>query len=350
MERDAPLFFTGADLALGLLSFVVPFAAVTLTMPPFLSFLRRKGMTVDDVHKQPPAKVPSPVGPVIFAAAVLGEVVVYLAFGTLVPVALIGVAAVAFLIGLWDDLWSLGGAAKPILLLFAAAPLVAAVEFEPNLYASRLTFPFLGPTSAHFTIYTILVVAAFPIVANAFNMMDSFNGEMSGFTFLCTLVLAFGILLHTYSTSGYSLARLAASLPLLAVSAGFYIFNRYPSRAFDGNSGSLFLGAMFAALAITGGVEVAAIVAIIPAILNSFYILSSVRGFVERRKMSARPTFMGNDGMLYATPERSAPDTLARLVLLAGPLTERKLVREVLELTMVTCLLSALTSVLTWVL
>ena len=180
-------------------------------------------------------------------------------------------------------------------------------------------------------------------------MMDSFNGEMSGFTFLCTLALAFGVLLHTYAASGYSLARLAAVFPLLAVSAGFFVFNRYPSRAFDGNSGSLFLGAMFAALAITGGVEVAAIVAIIPAILNSFYILSSVRGFVERRKMSARPTFMGSDGMLYATPDPSAPDTLARLVLLAGPLSERRLVGEVLELTAVTCLLSALTSVLTWV-
>jgi UDP-N-acetylglucosamine--dolichyl-phosphate N-acetylglucosaminephosphotransferase len=343
------LFFSGSDLLFMALAFFLPLVAVLLATPPFLSFLRRRGMVVDDVHKQPPTKVPSPVGPIIFAAAVLGEIVVFLAFGTLVPVALIGVAAVAFLVGLWDDLSSLGGATKPILLLLASLPLVASVTFQSNLYEPRLTFPILGATGEHFTIYTLLVVAAFPIVANAFNMMDSFNGEMPGFTFLCTLALAFGVALHVYATSGYSLARLAAVLPLLAVSAGFYFFNRNPSRAFDGNSGSLFLGAMFAALAITGGVEVAAIVAIIPAILNSFYILSSVRGFVERRKMSARPTFMGKDGMLYATPDPSAPDTLARLVLLAGPLSEKKLVREVLELTAVTCVLSVLTSVLTWV-
>lgn len=343
------MFFGGTDLALLAVAFVAPLVLTLLAMPSYLSFLRRRGMVLDDVHKQPRTKVPSPAGPIIFAAAVAGEALVYLAYGTLVPLAIIGVATVAFVVGIWDDLSVLGGLTKPLLLLFAAVPLVAAVLVEPGLYEPRLAFPLLGQTSEHFTIYTLLVVASFPIVANAFNMMDSFNGEIGGFTFLSTLALTFGVVLHAYATPGFSLARLAATLPLLAVSAGFYVFNRYPSRAFDGNSGSHVFGAMFAALAITSGVEVAAVVAIIPAILNSFYILSSVRGFVERRRMSTRPTLMGEDGRLYATPERSAPTTLARLVLLAGPLMEKKLVREILELTAVTCILSALTSVLTWV-
>ena len=343
------MFLVGTDFLLMALALLIPFLALLFSMPPYLGFLKRRGMVVDDVHKQPPTKVASPAGPVIFVAAALGEAVVYLAYGTLVPLVIVGVAAVAFTIGLWDDLSVLGGVAKPVLLLFAAAPLIAGVLVGPGLYEPRLTFPILGPTGEHFTIYTILAVTAFPIVANAFNMMDSFNGEVAGFTFLSALALTFGVVLHAYVSSGYSLARVAATLPLLAISAGFYVFNRHPSRAFDGNSGSHVFGAMFAALAITGGVEVAAIVAIIPAILNSFYILSSVRGFVERRMMSARPTMMGTDGRLYATPDQSAPTTLARLVLLAGPLSEKKLVREVLELTAVACVLSAFTSVLTWV-
>lgn len=335
-------------LLLGLI-FVLPLALTLLVMPPYLRFLARRDSVVEDVHKQPPSKVPSPVGPIIFSAAVVGEAAVYFAYGSLVPLAVIGVTAVAFAVGLWDDLSALGGLAKPFLLLFAAAPLVISVLIQPDLYEARLYFPILGATSEHFTIYTLLVIAAFPIVANAFNMMDSFNGEIPGFTFLASLALTFGVALHAYVTSGFSIARVAATLPLLAVSVGFYVFNRYPSRAFDGNSGSLALGAMFAALAITDGVEVAAIVAMIPAILNSFYILSSVRGFVERRKMGARPTFMGQDGKVYASTEPSAPTTLARMVLLAGPLPERQLVREILKLTAVTCLLSAITSVLTWV-
>jgi len=318
-------------------------------MPSYVGFLIRRGRTVDDVHKQPVVKVPSPVGPVIFAAAALGEVVAYLASANLVPLAILGASAVAFVVGLYDDMGVLGGKVKPLLLLAAFLPLLAFLKFQPDLYEPRLYFPILGATGEHFTIYTLLAVAAFPIVANAFNMMDSFNGEISGFSTLASLALTIGLLLHSAVIPGFSTARLAAALPLLAVSAGFHLFNRYPSRAFDGNSGSLVFGTMFAALAITGGVEIAAVVAILPSILNSFYILSSLRGFVERRQMGSRPTYMTEDGILHASESSSAPLTLARLVLLPGPLPEKELVRNILQLAGVACLLSVMTSFLTWV-
>ena len=108
-------------------------------------------------------------------------------------------------------------------------------------------------------------------------------------------------------------------------------------------------GALFAGLAITGGIEVAAMIAIVPAILNSFYTLSSVRGFVERRKMVSRPTYIGTDGLLHASTEGDAPNTLVRLVLLASPLSERDLVKNIVALTAIACLFSVAISVLTWV-
>ncbi|MGP8125443.1 MAG: hypothetical protein ACLQEQ_06195 [Nitrososphaerales archaeon] len=338
-----------ADTGLILLSFIIPLLVVVLLMPTFIRYLVRSGRVADDVHKRPSARVAEPVGPVLFLGAVAGEVFAYLAFGSLVPLAVIGGAAVAFAIGLADDLFVLGGKTKPLLLLLAAVPLVAALMFQPDLYTSSLTFPLLGTTAAHFTIYTLLVIAAFPIVANAFNMMDSFNGQISGFTLLASSALFFGVVLHAVSNPGFSLARVASVLPLVAVSAGFFVFNRYPSKAFDGDSGALMLGTMFAALAITGGVEIAAIIAIVPAILNSFYTLSSARGFVERRRMAARPTRLGEDGKLYASLEPSSPNTLIRLILLSGPLGERDLVKDILVLTAVACLLSGAISILTWV-
>jgi UDP-N-acetylmuramyl pentapeptide phosphotransferase/UDP-N-acetylglucosamine-1-phosphate transferase len=179
--------------------------------------------------------------------------------------------------------------------------------------------------------------------------MDSFNGEISWFTLLTSLALLLGLALRELYTTGFSLARVAAALPLVATAAAFLIFNRYPSRAFDGDSGSLTFGAMLAAIAITGGVEIAAMIAIVPAILNSFYTLSSVRGFVERRRMSTRPTYVGKDGLLYASTEKEAPNTLVRLILLAGPLSERDLVKDIIYLTILTCIFSAAISVLTWV-
>ncbi len=343
------MLLTTTDAGLLALSFAAPLLLVLLAMPRYLRFLAGRGRVVDDVHKQPATKVPSPAGPLLFVALVVGELVAYFSFGSMVPVALFGVATVAFAVGVLDDFFVLGGKAKPLLLILAALPLVISVFVQKELYEPSLSLPLLGATSEHFSIYTILVLASFPVVANAFNMMDAFNGEISWFTLIASAALLFGVVLRLLTVPGFQVVRVAVALPLVAVAAGFLVFNRYPSRAFDGNSGSLLFGACYASLAILGGVEIAAVVAIVPAILNSFYILSSLRGFIERRRMGARPTYAGEDGRLYASKEPSAPVTLVRMILLGGPLTEAELVRAVTVLTLVAFALSVVTSVMTWV-
>jgi len=337
------------DYGLLLVSFFVPFLLLVLGFPSYLKLLTSMGRVSNDAHKSPPTKVVEPAGPMIFLGALVGESLVAVGFHSWVPVAIMLGTGVAFIVGLYDDLYVLGGKTKPLLLVLAGIAFVGLVAFKSNLYQPVLTFPILGDTSPHFTIYTILAIAAFPVVTNAFNMMDSFNGEISWFTLLTSLALLLGLVLRELFTTGYSLARVASALPLVATAGAFLIFNRYPSKAFDGDSGSLTFGAMFAALAITGGVEIAAMIAIVPAILNSFYTLSSVRGFVERRKMPTRPTYIGKDGLLNASTEKDAPNTLIRLILLAGPLSERDLVKDIIYLTVVTCIFSAVISVLTWV-
>jgi UDP-N-acetylmuramyl pentapeptide phosphotransferase/UDP-N-acetylglucosamine-1-phosphate transferase len=338
-----------ADAGLLLLSFLAPFLLLVVGIPPYLRLLVRMGKVSDDVHKVPPSKVPEPAGPILFIGALVGELVVAVGFHSWVPVAISLGAGFAFLVGLWDDLYVLGGRTKPLLLLLAGLAFVGVILFESNLYEPALSFPLLGDTNPHFIIYTALAIVAFPVVANAFNMMDAFNGEISWFTLLASLALLLGVTLHQMYATGFSLDRVASTLPLVAVASAFLIFNRYPSKAFDGDSGSLMFGAMFAGLAVTGGIEIAAMIAIVPAILNSFYTLSSVRGFVERRRMASRPTLIGKDGLLHASTEPGAPNTLIRLVLLAGPRSERDLVRDIIALTGVACLLSAAVSILTWV-
>ena len=175
-------------------------------------------------------------------------------------------------------------------------------------------------------------------------------GEISGFTAIVSGALVLAVLLRSYELGDTTAGTLAVALPLLAVSLAFFYFNRYPSRIFDGDSGSLSFGAMFVILSIVGGVEIAALVALIPAILNSYYILSSVRGLVERKQMAARPTRLGMDGKLYATSEARAPMTLARMILLSGPLDERSLVNRILTLSAYAAVLSVITSIMTWLL
>ncbi len=314
-----------------------------------MKLLLRKGMLAGDVHKAGSPSIPSPAGPLLILALVVGEIVGLITFGTILPLVVIAVVLIACLIGLVDDLFVLGGKLKPILLISAGLPIVVTQLIGPSVYVSRLYFPLFIPTAEHFTIFSILILASMPIVANAYNMMDSFNGEISGFTFLTSAALIFGISLRIYASPTFGIARVAVAVPLAAVSLAFHFFNRYPAKLFDGDSGSLAFGATYASLAVIGGVEFAAIVAIVPAILNSFYILSSVRGFVERRRMNARPTYLGEDGLLHASHEPSAPSTLVRMLLFDGPLSEKALVRGILSLTAFACFLSAVTSLLTWV-
>ena len=60
-------------------------------------------------------------------------------------------------------------------------------------------------------------------------------------------------------------------LDLLAVLLAFYYFNRYPAKVFDGDTGSLAVGAALGALAILGRIETVVVVALIPHIMNAFY-------------------------------------------------------------------------------
>jgi UDP-N-acetylmuramyl pentapeptide phosphotransferase/UDP-N-acetylglucosamine-1-phosphate transferase len=332
-----------------LVPLIVPLILLTVAMPYYISYLRKRGKTVEDVHKPEVTKVPSPAGPLLFAGFVIGEFLLYLLTFSPVSLVLIAVGLVSFVIGLLDDIFVLGGTTKPLLLTLAAIPIVVGGIISEEVYTPRLFFPLAGSTGEHFTIYTVLVILSIPIVANAFNMMDSFNGEISSFTLLTSVSLVIATAIKAFFVRGYSIVHVSFALPLVAVVAVFYLYNKYPSRIFDGDSGSLFFGSVFASLAVVNGVELSAVVSIIPAILNSFYILSSVRGFVERRKVVSRPTYLGEDGLIYPSIDDKAPTTLVRMILLEKSMSERELVSRITKLTLFSCFLSVLTAILTWV-
>ncbi|MGA2198653.1 MAG: hypothetical protein ABSG45_01815, partial [Nitrososphaerales archaeon] len=300
------------DLFLFAVAFVIPCAVIFAFMPRYLGLLHSRGMEATDVLKPGQAKVPSPVGPLLIAAIIVAEIAIYLVHESTIPLVVIEVSLIAGAIGLYDDLRGLGGIVQPLLLTLAAVPLLAEEQVHHSLYAGTLSFPFFGSTGTHFIIFAILIVAAMPVSANAFNMLDSFNGEISGFTSLVSVALVAGVVIEGVGSTSFDYVRVAAALPLAATAICFYYYNRYPARAFDGNTGSLSFGALYAALAIMGGVEIAALVALIPAVLNSYYIIYSVRGLVEHKQMEASPTFLGEDGKLHASEKTKAPTTLVR--------------------------------------
>jgi UDP-N-acetylglucosamine--dolichyl-phosphate N-acetylglucosaminephosphotransferase len=329
-------------------AFAVPCIIIFALMPAYIRLLVSRGKVASDAHKPNASKVPTPAGPLLILAIVAGEVAIYLLNDSSIPVAAIAVTLVAGAVGLYDDFRGLGGVVKPLLLILAAVPLILLENVHQSLYNAQLYFPIFGATGTHYIIFAILIVAAMPVASNAFNMLDAFNGEIAGFTAIASVALMVAILLRASDSSSYNLIRFAAVLPLAATALCFYCYNRFPSRIFDGDSGSLVFGSLFATLAIIGGVEIAALVAVIPAVINSYFILYSIRGFVEHKEMGARPTYLGADGMLHASEERGAPTTLVKLILTRQPLGEKDLVSSILTLTAYACILSVLTSILTW--
>ncbi len=320
-----------------LLAFILPLAATIILTPLLIKTLTKRRILVQDYHKPNRPLIPKPGGPAIILSLIIGELTIYLATENPVTLALILVTAIAGVIGVIDDIYPLSGVLKPTLLITASLPilLLGTYNFQPE-------FPLFGGVRLSI-IYPILVLIAIPVTANTVNTIDVLNGAVSGFIAIASVPLIFALILKSGITSALPV------LPILSVSLGFYIFHRFPSKIFPGDSGSLSLGALYGALAVVGGIEVVGIVALLPAILNSFFFLSSVRRLVEHRKIKERPVKVLGENRLAASRSGSAPITLVRLILADGPLTEKKIVLNIFKITVFSAGLAIITAVMTWV-
>lgn len=314
-----------------LVSVAVTLAATRVLVP----LLSARGWVVEDAHKANRQLVPRPGGPAIIAGIVAGEGVVYALTGSPGVIALLLTTILGGLIGLLDDMLVFRGLAKPLLAVVAAAPLL----LIPGAYDFHLALPLYGPVRLPL-IYPVLVLLAIPITANTFNSIDVLNGALSGFTAIATTGLLVAL------AWGSDLVGVLSALPVAATAAAFYYFHRHPSRIFPGDSGTLAFGAAYGALAITSHVEIVAVVAILPAVLNSFFFLSSVRRVVEHREVKVRPVMLLPAGQLAANPNPNAPITLVRLILAEGPLAEREVVRAIFWLTAISGAMAVVTAIL----
>jgi UDP-N-acetylglucosamine--dolichyl-phosphate N-acetylglucosaminephosphotransferase len=319
-------------LSLGI-TFAVTFLATFAATPIVAKAMKRRGITGKDVHKLSKTEVPEMCGLAVIIGLVIGTV----AYGLVSPgvvrevAAFVGTVLIAGAIGVVDDLHPLGARIKPLLTALACIPILVLGTYVPYP-----VIPLVG--TVRFTIvYPVLIPVALAVTSNSVNMMDVMNGAMPG-TVAIVSVMMVGLLLWSGDTRTATLAS-----GLLAAMLAYYYFNRFPSKVFGGDTGSLSVGAALGALAILGRIEAVTVVALIPQIMNSFYGLTSVRGLRERREILQRPTQLLESGLLRASTERGAPVTLARLILAAGPWGEKEIVRGMMFLTAVSCLLAVFT-------
>jgi len=312
----------------GVIVSAISFVIIYFLTPVAIRLLEARGRVVPDAHKPNKPSIPRPAGPVIMAGIAAAELLLYAATLNSAVLAVLLTTTIAFVVGYIDDNRVLPGWFKPVALLAAAVPLVilGAHGNNLNLIFGSAFIPLL---------YVPLIFVIIPITGNTINSIDVLNGVGSGFVIISTIPL-----LASIAIFGGSPEVFLAGLPLLFGTIALYRYHRFPSRIFPGDSGTLLLGAMFGALAIAGSSEIIGVIALLPAVMNSFLFLASVKKIVEHRQVKTRPVVLLEDFKLAASQERSAPATLVRLILAEGPLCEKEIGNQIFRLAVFTALLA----------
>ena len=320
-------------LIYGIIVSAISFFVVLFTTPKIISSLIAKGEVVEDYHKPDKPAVPRPAGPVLLIGIASAEIVLYLLTLNIKVIAILLTSIIAFIVGFIDDRKIMPGWFKPIALIAAAIPLIAlgAHGTHLNLIFGSASIPLL---------YIPLILVIISIVGNTINSIDVFNGVASGFVIIAMIPLLVSIAIFG------SNEVFVAALPLLFGTIAFYKYHKYPSKIFPGDSGTLLIGAMYGAVAITGNSEIIGTIALLPAVMNSFLFLATVKKIVEHRQVKVRPVVLMDDFKLAATKERNAPTTLVRLILAEGPLSEKEIGYQIFKLAIFTSLLAFISIVI----
>ncbi len=317
-----------------IVSCLVAFFLVFVMTPPLIKFLEKRNMAVKDMNKKEDVMVVRPGGPALIVGIIASELVLYAFLQMNEILAIIITTSAAFAIGYVDDRKVMGGWFKPVALAIAAIPIIAL-----GAYDSDLAFPLFGNVQIPI-LYLALIIFMIPITGNTINSIDVLNGVASGFM----VIASFSLSICLFIVQNYEIA--IVSLPLGFVSLAFYNYHKIPSKIFPGDSGALTLGAMYGAIAIVGGVEIIAAIALLPAVINSFLFLSSVKKIVEHREIKGKPVDHTDDFRLRATSDKSAPITLVRLILAGGPLSEKQVGHAIFKLTIFSGILAIITAFL----
>ena len=315
-----------------IISCIVAFFVVFVTTPPLIKFLQKRNMAVKDMNKKENVMVVRPGGPSIILGIIVSEIVLYAFLQLNEIIAIIITTSAAFAIGYVDDRKVMGGWFKPVALAIAAIPIIVFGAYETDL-----EFPLFGDVQIP-VLYLGLIILMIPITGNTINSIDVLNGVASGFM----MIASFSLSICLFIIQNYEIA--IVSLPLGFVSLAFYKYHKIPSKIFPGDSGALTLGAMYGSIAIVGGVEIIAAVALLPAVINSFLFLSSVKKIVEHRQVKGKPVDHTEDFKLKATDDKTAPVTLVRLILAGGPMSEKQVGFAIFKLAVFSGILAVITA------
>jgi UDP-GlcNAc:undecaprenyl-phosphate GlcNAc-1-phosphate transferase len=235
------------------------------------------------VHKKP---IPRMGGLAIYVAFVL-TVLFSMHISREIAGLLTG-GTVILIVGIIDDLKQLPAKVK----LFGQI-LAAAVLLLFGVQIDSVTNPLGGMISFGDWLAAPLTILWVVGLTNTVNLIDGLDGLAAG----VSTIAAVTIFLVALQQNIWTVALLTAALAGSAL--GFLQHNFNPAKIFMGDTGSMFLGYMLAAVSVLGAVKSAATIALIVPIVALGLPIMDTAFAIIRRYMSGRPIFKPDRGHLH---------------------------------------------------
>ncbi|MCC7571868.1 MAG: UDP-N-acetylglucosamine-1-phosphate transferase [Candidatus Methanofastidiosum sp.] len=238
------------------ISILVSFLITFFLIPRFIQKLIEEGHVVKDYYKINKPIVPSMGGLPILMGVLSSLIILQIIFPQVEELLIFYFVIFIYAIfGLVDDLVDVGRKIKLIAPFFLAFP-IALLNLDTSLSLIFIEIE-LGILFSY-----IIAPLYVMVVSNLVNMHSGFNGVSGGVT---TILLAFSAI---GSFIKYDYNGLIYVAPILGAMIAFMYFNKYPSKIFLGNIGTLMIGASLGGFIIFQNMEIFGVIILIPHIIN----------------------------------------------------------------------------------
>jgi len=322
--------------------FIIGFIITYLIIPFLIKFMKRKQFIGYDIHKASKPEVAESGGVSIVFGFSMVSIFLMIFFPVFFNEILIFCLTVILsgIIGFIDDRIRLRSRYKILFTIFTGA-LIFFANLIGFIDIQSPVIPFLGKLRLT-VIYPILAPIIVAVFANTVNMLEGYNGEGSG-SCLIALIFLFicGLLWNSAEAIIFTIGAISVIIP-------FFLFNKYPAKIFPGDVGTLAMGSILACIALFASLEAAVFCALLIHIFNSFYVLYSVKGFLESSDILEKKSdvvLLEND-LIKASDHKEAALTLPRLILARGALKENRLVINIYIISLICGLLSIITTLI----
>ena len=136
-------------------------------------------------------------------------------------------------------------------------------------------------------------------ITNTLNLIDGLDGLAAGVATIAALSLSYVAYVHIADTGPIGITTVMMTLAIAGAAIGFLPYNFNPAKIFMGDTGSLFLGYMLAAISIFGFVKGAtAIATVVPVFALGLPIFDTAFA-IFRRAINGKPIMQPDKGHLH---------------------------------------------------